>query len=254
MQTYPPVRISALVVMALINMRKAEAGVLALLDEAKKLAFDTYEMQRLLPVVTALLEYEWLTGSTNMEQRELDDVIGLVKEADNVIDNSSFVYWLKKTRGQTIPGMELFEAYRMDSKASAAKAALVWQKLGCPYEQALALFEGTEDNKRMAVSMVHELGAIATCEKLKQLMRNSGIKSIPRGMRKSTQANPAHLTEREIDIIHLLKEGLQNKEIAGKLYISPKTVDHHISSLLFKLNVNSRAKAVQAAAKLGILK
>ena len=47
---------------------------------------------------------------------------------------------------------------------------------------------------------------------------------------------------------------MQNKEIAEQLFISPKTVDHHISSILFKLDVNSRSKAAQEAVRLGIIK
>ena len=83
-------------------------------------------------------------------------------------------------------------------------------------------------------------------------MRTSGIRNIPRGKRKTTRSNPAHLTERELDVIQLLKAGLQNKEIADRLFISAKTVDHHISSILFKLDVNSRAKAVHEAISMGI--
>jgi DNA-binding NarL/FixJ family response regulator len=84
-------------------------------------------------------------------------------------------------------------------------------------------------------------------------MRSAGIKSIPRGIRKSTQSNPANLTERELDVLQLLKDGLQNKEIGARLFISPKTVDHHISSILFKLDVDSRTKAVREAKVLGII-
>jgi DNA-binding NarL/FixJ family response regulator len=89
---------------------------------------------------------------------------------------------------------------------------------------------------------------------MKLQMRTSGIKSIPRGIRKSTQANAAQLTVRELDVLQLLEEGIQNKEIASRLFISSKTVDHHISSILFKLDVDSRTKAVQKASQLGIIK
>src|SRR5438128_223915 len=82
---------------------------------------------------------------------------------------------------------------------------------------------------------------------MKGEMRGSGIKSIPRGIRKTTQSNPALLTDRELDVLRLLHEGMQNKEIAGRLFISAKTVDHHISSILFKLEAKSRVKAVQEA-------
>lgn len=85
-------------------------------------------------------------------------------------------------------------------------------------------------------------------------LRSSGIKSIPRGIRKSTQSNPALLTSRELDVLQLLIESMQNKEIADRLNISANTVDHHISSILFKLYVNTRVKAVKEAVKMQILK
>lgn len=84
-------------------------------------------------------------------------------------------------------------------------------------------------------------------------MRTSGIKSISRGISKTTRSNPAFLTGRELNILPLLKDGLQNKEIAAKLFVSAKTVDHHISSILFKLDVNSRTKAVTEAVRQEII-
>ena len=83
---------------------------------------------------------------------------------------------------------------------------------------------------------------------------DKNMRHIPRGPRESTRNNPAHLTGRQVEILSLLEEGAQNKEIAEKLFISPKTVDHHISAILSKLSVNSRSKAVAEARKLGILK
>jgi len=85
-------------------------------------------------------------------------------------------------------------------------------------------------------------------------MKMKGVKHVSRGPRESTLNNPGQLTGRQIDILNLLRDGLQNKEIADKLFISPKTVDHHISAILSKLEVNSRAKAVLEAQKLGVLK
>ena len=133
-------------------------------------------------------------------------------------------------------------------------SAAMWEELGCPYEQALELFKGDEVDKRKALGMVQELGGTAVYEKLKMEMRASGIRSIPRGMRESTRANVARLTEREVDVLKLLKEGMQNKEIADRLFISAKTVDHHITSILFKLDVNTRVKAVHEAINLDIIK
>ena len=89
---------------------------------------------------------------------------------------------------------------------------------------------------------------------MKLEMRSEGIRSIPRGNRKTTRDNPALLTERELGVLELLKEGLQNKEIGSRLFISAKTVDHHISAILFKLDVDTRTKAVREAIRRGIVK
>jgi len=248
------VKIGALAVMARIKMRGGDANVLPLLMEAKEKAFDTMELQRIIPALAAFLEYEWLTGKVFIEKEAIDCTIEMIGHPGDIYEMNEFAFWLLKARKQCIAVREPFEGYQLLDPASAAKAVAIWEQLGCPYEQALALFAGSEEDKGKALTTVRKLGANAVYEKLKREMRTSGIRSIPRGIRKSTQSNPALLTERELGVLQLLKEGLQNKEIATKLFISAKTVDHHISAILFKLDVSSRLKAVQEAKHLGILK
>lgn len=251
----PIIAISALVVVATVGMRRGnEVDVLSLLAEAREKAFVTQELQRIAPVLVAMLEYEWLTGKAVVEKNDLDKVIAMIGQMGQVYENSTFAFWLLKARQQPILLRERDEGYQASSRKEAVKAAARWKQLGCPYEQALLLWEGEESDKKEAIAIVHELGAQAVYEKMKQEMKEAGIKNIPRGIRKATQANPAHLTEREMGVLLLLQEGMANKEIAEKLFVSAKTVDHHISSILFKLDVNSRVKAVQEALRLGILK
>lgn len=230
------IEIGALAIMATIKMRRGDTGLHTLLMEAKAKAFTIMELQRLLPVTEALLEYEWITGNSHLTENEIDIVLDLIDAVKKDMTGSNFYYWLSKRR------------------KNSKNEAVDWRKPGCPYEEALTLYEGDEDDKKKAISIMSALGADAVYEKLKQDMRNAGIKSIPRGIRKSTKGNSALLTVRELDVLDLLKEGIQNKEIAGRLFISPKTVDHHISSILTKLDTNSRSKAVTEAVKLGILK
>ena len=247
------VTLSALVVAASIKMRIGDADVLPLLLEAGSMAFENMEMQRIIPSLVALLEYEWLTGNITIKTKDIDRATGMIGQSINNIENSEFAFWLLKARKQHLPLKNVYEGYDVSNVKKTQKAAVLWQKLGYPYAQAMVLFEGNDDDKRKAIKIVHDLGANTTYEKLKQEMRTSGIKNIPRGIRKSTQANPALLTRRELDVLQLLNENMQNKEIAVKLFISPKTVDHHISSILFKLDVDTRLKAVHEANKLGIL-
>jgi DNA-binding CsgD family transcriptional regulator len=250
----PVVKMGTLNVLATIKMRRCDQDAIVLLLEAKALAFETTELQRIIPAFLALLEYEWLTGQTCFEIEALSGAIKTMIELEKFSKKSRFYFWLWKTGKDHLLPEKNYEDYEENSLTTAMKQAALWEKWGCPYEQALALFEGNDADKKRALTMVQALGAGAVYEKMKLEMRSSGIKSIPRGVRKSTRSNAAHLTDRELDVLRLLKEGLQNKEIADKLFISAKTVDHHISSILLKLGVNSRMKAVQEAISMDIIK
>jgi len=248
------IKITALIVVAKILMRKGDKDVLTLLLEAKTRSFKTMELQRVIPLMVALLEYEWLTGKTIIEQNDIEQTTVLMQQTGIDLENNEFAFWMKKAGRHFVSDKEIAEAYDISSAAKALNAASIWEKTGCPYEQALVLFEGQEDDKRKALKIVQDLDADAVYEKMKQEMRNAGIKNIPRGIRKSTRSNAALLTYREMDVLRLLKEDMHNKEIAAHLYISAKTVDHHISNILFKLNASSRSKAVSEAMRAGILK
>jgi len=86
-----------------------------------------------------------------------------------------------------------------------------------------------------------------------QRLRQICARGIPRGPRPGTRANPANLTLRELEILPLLVDGLQNGEIADQLFLSVKTVGHHVSSILNKLGVRRRADVAGAAERFGIL-
>lgn len=247
-------KIEALVVIARIKMRQGERDVLPLLNEAKTIAFEAMELQSIIPALAASLEYEWITGKYFIEDKDLDHVIEMIGSKGNIYENGELAFWLFKARKRIVALRESCPGYQIVKESSAVKAAAVWKQLGCPYEQALALFEGNESNKRMAITIVRKLGADAVYDKMKFLMRALGIRNIPRGIRQTTRSNPAYLTTRELDVLQLLKEGLQNKEIGERLFISAKTVDHHLSSIFLKLGVNSRARAVNQAIEMDVIK
>ena len=246
------IKIGPRITAATIKMRRGDGEVLPQLLEAKEKAFETAQLNRILPAITALLEYEWILDQRIADQADIDYVIKSMELHGNIYENSTFTYWLLKARNQRLPLDDLYEGFAIDDKTTAIKAASLWKQSGCPYEQALALFQGDDNDKREAISIIKKLGADAVYSKLRFEMRASGIKSIPRGIRKKTRSNPANLTERELDVLKLLKEGAPNKEIGSRLFISSKTVDNHISSIFFKLNVHSRAKAVQQATRLAV--
>ena len=80
--------------------------------------------------------------------------------------------------------------------------------------------------------------ASAQSESTKELMRQEGL-------------DP--LTERELQILHLLEKGLTNREIASELVVTPGTVKLHTKHVYRKLSVNNRQTAVTLARALGLL-
>jgi DNA-binding CsgD family transcriptional regulator len=83
-------------------------------------------------------------------------------------------------------------------------------------------------------------------------MRRLAIRSIPAGPRTATREHPLGLTRREHEVLDLICAGHTNAEIARKLFISVKTVGHHVSAVLAKLGVPTRGAAAARAAQLGL--
>ena len=140
--------------------------------------------------------------------------------------------------------------YRLEIEGRWAAAAEEWNRLGCAYEGALAQAEtGDENLQRVALRTFDDLGAVAARSTVLRRLRLLGVRGLPTGPRPSTRENPWGLTRRETDILQLLKEGCSNSHIARQLILSTRTVDHHVSSILGKLDSKSRTEAVRKAAE-----
>jgi DNA-binding CsgD family transcriptional regulator len=112
---------------------------------------------------------------------------------------------------------------------------------------------GAAPAQRQALALFEQLGARPAAELARRQLRLLGVQGLPRGPRPSTQANPRGLTPRQLEILLLLVEGLHNAEIAEQLAMTPKTVEHHVSAVLAKLDARSRAEAVRVAHDLGLV-
>jgi DNA-binding CsgD family transcriptional regulator len=143
------------------------------------------------------------------------------------------------------------EPYRLEITGDAEGAAGWWQERDCSYEAALALVgSGDRATLRRALDMLRELGARQAAAVVARRLRALGELGVPRGPRPATAANPAGLTRRETEVLRLLAAGLSNTEIAARLVVSGRTVDNHVSAILRKLGVRTRAEAGRQAERL----
>ncbi len=98
---------------------------------------------------------------------------------------------------------------------------------------------------RAALAIFERLGAARDADETAALLRDLGERGRPR----RPEAAGAGLSTREREVLDLLREGLTNAEIGARLYISPKTAEHHVSAVLSKLGVRSRAEAALLAGR-----
>ena len=81
----------------------------------------------------------------------------------------------------------------------------------------------------------------------------AALAAAPEPTEAAPAAVPGGLTRRELEVLRLLADGLTNRKVAEALFISPRTVDNHVSNLLAKLEVESSRAAVAEARRRGIL-
>src|SRR5215470_9098655 len=249
----PVNRINPLMSLGKIRARRGDAGAWEHLDEAVAAADGNGEPQWVIPARLARAETYWLAGQPDAAAREaeLADDVGARGDA---WDRGAVAVWLRRTGSPRPPRGELAEPYRRQMAGAGAEAARLWAGLGCPYEAALALHDADEEVAlREALKIFHGLGASAAAQVTRQKMRRLGIRSIPAGPRTATRAHPAGLTRREREVLDLICAGHTNAEIAAKLFISAKTVDHHVSAVLAKLDAPTREVAAAHAARLGLV-
>jgi DNA-binding CsgD family transcriptional regulator len=244
----PLVRVGALVILARLRARRGDAaGGRAALADALDLAAPG-ELQQVAGLAAARAEVLWLDDDLDGVLAATEEAFALARACDDRWTLAELARWRERAgRAATV------HAHPDDPYALApAAAARRWDELGCPYDAALARLDcDDEPALQAALTELRRLGATRTANKAARRLRQLGVQP-PRGPRASTLANPAQLTPRQLEILDLLCAGLGNAEIAARLYISAKTVDHHVSAVLRKLGVHSRRDAGRAARELGV--
>ncbi len=243
-------RLVLLHVLGQLRARRGDGEPWALLDEARDLALRADDLQFVAPALAARAEAWYLAGRPEKIEGEVSEVFSRALALGRRQSISQLGFWLWRAGVIDSAPVQAAKAVRLHIQGDLRGASEEWRRLERPYEAAQALADSDDEEDLVeAVREFRRLGAGPALATAQRRLRAIGA-SIPRGPRPTTIANPAGLTAREMEILPLLQLGLRDAEIAARLFISQRTVGHHVSSILGKLGVRSRAEAATKAAHL----
>jgi DNA-binding CsgD family transcriptional regulator/tetratricopeptide (TPR) repeat protein len=249
--TYVPARMVALTVLGRLRTRRGDPQADEPLEQAWSLATATDDLQRLWPVAAGRAEAAWLAGRPDTIEDIVTSTYGQAVQLRHAWAVGELGSWLWLAGSRTDVPADAATPYRLQMEGDVTGAARAWDELGCPYESALALTLGSSPvDLSIGYKRLEALGAWPAVRRAAQRMRAVGIDRRPRPPRRTTLDNIAQLTDREIQVLELLAEDLRNTDIAARLFISRRTVEHHVAAILGKLGVNTRQEAVRAAVHL----
>jgi DNA-binding CsgD family transcriptional regulator len=242
-----------LVVRGRIQAARGHPDAISTLDQAARAAEGVGDVPLVVPVADARAEYFLWCGDAERardEARRGLEFAGSDGGQPFIIGRLAYRLW--RAGGTEDVPVTAAQPYQMMIRGEWAEAAAEWARRGGTYLQAEALSAGDQTAACEALRILDRVGATRAADHLRAQLRKRGFSRVPRGPRRTTTANVVGLTPRQADVLALLAEGLSNAEIADRLTLSAKTVDHHVSAVLGKLGVTNRGQAAAVAHRLNL--
>lgn len=247
-------RLPALIVLAKTQMRRGGSDADELLAQALLDAKAIDEPQYIIPVRLALIESSWLNSAPESAREHFEYLDNLSAESMHAWYRGELISWARRLSYPLIntDQSNIAEPFALELAGELDNASNAWQAIGSPYSQAIVLLNTESKSKPehlvKALRILDRLGAESASSLGRTLAQQQGLsKKMPRAQRgpyNAARDHPLGLTRREQDILQLMAKSLSNAEIAAKLSRSQRTVEHHVSSVLGKLNAANRIEAI----------
>jgi DNA-binding CsgD family transcriptional regulator len=220
---FPNPHFVGLAFLGLTRARRGEPKAWELLDEATT---GIEGAGWTLVISAARAEAAWLEGDTIRALAEAQRGLDACTEHTGPWITGELARWVLIASGERLP-VRTEEPFALELLGDWQGAAVAWERLGCPYDAALARLSGDVAALRQALATFRSLGAGPAAAIAAARLRERG---------------PENFSAREREVIELVAAGLSNKAIAAHLYLSPRTVEKHIERLLAKTNSANRAQ------------
>jgi len=249
-------RMPSKIVLAKATLRLGLEGANTMLSECLSSALKIDETQYIIPIRIAMIESAWYQGA---HESALEHIAAL-----NKINVSRFSEWLY---AEFLVWAQLFDhcslpnkldqtpttmlpipfAHFFDKNFSTASKA--FKQHQADYFAGLSLgLSGDLVELNSSLRALHKIGATPLSKTLISIALKSGFErneiNIPRGKYKAAKRHPLGLTPKEQNVLSMIVKGASNKEIAQTTSRSIRTIEHHVSSVLAKLNVENRMEAL----------
>ena len=237
-------------VLARVLVRQGSADAPEWLALAARHAATADVLEWLAPAGLAHIEHAWLTGDHGRAGPYPGMLLERTDRPGTGVQRGELLVYLSRLGYPAGPFPGCPEPYAAALRGDWRTAADAWLAVGDPYEHALALADSGQVEATLdALTILDGLGAGPAVALVRRRLRGLGVARLPRRPHPGTLTNPAGLTDRQLEILRLVATGLSNAQIAQRLVVSPRTVDHHVSAILAKLGVPTRREAAARAAE-----
>lgn len=250
-------RMPALTVLAATRARMGSADADELLNDALEQARALEEPQNIVPVRLALIEHAYLQGRNDAAEAECARIIALGIDVLQPWHRDALALWMHRLARPLDDHIAPDPAspIALEMSGDAIAAADVWEARAVPFEAAISRLHVTgaerQDQVARAISDLEAMGADAAAVFGRHQALAMGIvHQVPRRRRgpyRAARSHPLGLTAREVEILQLIVDGVSNREIAQHVSRSQRTIEHHVSAILLKLNAANRMQAALRA-------